>query len=66
MRKIQEEVAKHPDYIDADEAASSIGDVSRPMSMAGTPQPRMTLKLGKKNAPAARNGDDSMVQSDED
>ncbi|PSK56505.1 hypothetical protein B9Z65_6129 [Elsinoe australis] len=66
MRKIQEEVAKHPDYVDADEVASSIGDVSRPMSMAGTPQPRMTLKLGKKNAPAARNGDDSMVQSDED
>ncbi|KAF2219730.1 SNF2-family ATP dependent chromatin remodeling factor snf21 [Elsinoe ampelina] len=68
LRKIKEEIEKHPNYVDADEGASSIGDsASRPMSMAGTPQPRMTLKLGgKKNTPAARNGDDSMVQSEDD
>ncbi|PNS15568.1 hypothetical protein CAC42_827 [Sphaceloma murrayae] len=62
MRKIAEEVAKHPEYNDADEVASSMGDASRPISMAGTPQPRMTLKLGKKS----RNGDDSIMHSDEE
>ncbi|KAF4548129.1 Chromatin structure-remodeling complex subunit snf21-like protein [Elsinoe fawcettii] len=67
IRKIKEEIEKHPNYVEADEAASSIGDsASRPMSMAGTPQPGLKLKLGKKQTPAARNGDDSMVHSDED
>lgn len=52
-RKLAEETDKHPDYQDgADEGASSFGDggSTRPMSATSTPQPRMTLKLGKKSA----------------
>ncbi|GAM86897.1 hypothetical protein ANO11243_049180 [Dothideomycetidae sp. 11243] len=60
LRKIREESDKHPDYQDgaglADEGSSVGGDgmSTRPMSSTtGTPQPRMTLKLGKKNAGAS-------------
>ncbi|KAF2158231.1 chromatin remodeling complex SWI/SNF component SWI2 [Myriangium duriaei CBS 260.36] len=72
LRKLREEADKYPDYTDADEAASSFGDgaSTRPMSMAGTPQPKMTLKLGKKSmatpGPGSSRGTDSIAPSEDD
>ncbi|KAI5254622.1 hypothetical protein E4T42_02348 [Aureobasidium subglaciale] len=59
VKKLAEETAKYPEFADWETETGN----TRPVSMAGTPQPRVKLSLGGRKS---RGGTESMVQSDDD
>jgi len=64
LEKIKEETDKHPDMQDWEEAESQAdGASTRPISSAGTPQPKINLKFNKTKSVAARTGADTGSQS---
>ncbi|CAD0099100.1 unnamed protein product [Aureobasidium mustum] len=59
IEKLAEETAKYPEFADWENETGN----TRPVSSAGTPQPRVKLSLGGRKS---RGGTESMAQSDDD
>ncbi|KAH0301158.1 chromatin remodeling complex SWI/SNF component SWI2, partial [Aureobasidium melanogenum] len=59
VKKLAEETAKYPEFADWETETGN----TRPVSNAGTPQPRVKLSLGGRKS---RGGTESMAQSDDD